>query len=242
MPTRTELERLDAARPAVLQRTEAVVDRDEEDRILDRILGSGRATGGGGDEAALLRPHTRSRRRAVGAAAAALLLITAGLVLAIDRGGSSSTRHGHGSASGPSRSVQGSTMKLVNFTFDLPSGFTATIDPCAASGPGPATPVPVMEEFGAAASADGGCIEAFLSSSVTIPPGAKPVDVGSYQGFMASSGPSNESLYVTIPSAEGTHYLVLLAHGLTSEQVVAIAESAFPTSPGPAQTCATNCG
>jgi hypothetical protein len=241
MTYRTELDRLDAARPAVLHRTEAVIDRDEEDRILARILDSDRAT-----VDRTVERHSRSSipppRRAVGAAVAASLLVAAAVVFLMDGGRSPSTPHHHVSASGPSVPVQGSTMKLVNYTFALPSGFTSTIDPCAASGPGPATPVPVMEGFGAAASAEGGCVEALLTSSATIPSGAQPVAVGSYQGYMVSSGPSDESLYVTIPTAEGTRYLVLLAHGLTPDQVVTIAESAFPTSPAPDRTCATGCG
>jgi len=243
MNIRTDLERLDDARPAVLHRTETVIDGEEEDRILDRILGSDRDTTGTENGATVRRSAIRSSRRVVGAAAAAFLLIAGALVVMFEGGRSPFTRHDHAAATGPSRTPHASTMKLVNYTFKLPSGFTTTIDPCAASGPGPATPVPVLEEFGAAASADGGCIEAFLSSSVTIPPGAQPVDVGPYQGYMATSGRSNIALYVSIPTADGGRYLVLLAQGLTSEQVLTIAQSAFPgSSPGPSSTCAAGCG
>jgi hypothetical protein len=239
MPARTELDRLDEARLLVLDRTEAIVNADEEHLILVRILESNPVLV---DKPASTRQSSaRLLLRAVGGAAAAAIFIAAVLGLAIEGVHSPSAPHDHVSASGRSQSPHGPRMKVADYTFELPKGFTTTSSECAPipSGPGPATPVPVLAQFGAAASAEGGCIEALLStqSSVTIPPGAEAVDVGTYQGFLASSDPSKEALYISIPADEGPpQYLMLMSQGLTSEQLLAIAESALPStlSPSPA--------
>ena len=84
MSARTEVDRLIAARPAVLRRTENVVDAAAEDRILRQILSSGRdvPTPGG------IPPEARNRqltRRLAGAVArpVALGLVAAGVMAAV---------------------------------------------------------------------------------------------------------------------------------------------------------------
>ncbi len=66
MPARTELDRLAAARPAVLHRTEDVIDAAEQDRILRQILSSGHDAPAPGS----IPPRARARqltRRVTGA-------------------------------------------------------------------------------------------------------------------------------------------------------------------------------
>ena len=87
--------------------------------------------------------------------------------------------------------------------------------------------------FAAAASADGGCVEAFYvisTSGSAIPQGATPVDVGSYQGYVvAQDGADDSALYVVLPGP-GKYWqaLLLSAKGLTEAQLVAVAQSGLP--------------
>jgi hypothetical protein len=82
MSARTEFDRLVAARPAVLRRTEDVVDAAGEDRILQQILSSG-------EDAHAPRgipPRSRTQqltRRLSGVPAAVLGLTAAGVIAAV---------------------------------------------------------------------------------------------------------------------------------------------------------------
>jgi|HubBroStandDraft_1064217.scaffolds.fasta_scaffold27801_2 hypothetical protein len=84
MAARTELDRLTAARPAVLHRTEDVIDAAEEDRILRQILFSGHEAPTPGS---LLpqAPARPLRRRVSGAVPrpAALGLVAAAVIAAV---------------------------------------------------------------------------------------------------------------------------------------------------------------
>jgi hypothetical protein len=100
-----------------------------------------------------------------------------------------------------------------------------------------------MKGFAAAASADGGCVEAFI---LLADPGAKgpaeegatPVSVGAYEGYFMPENTSGEStLYVQLPKLGDTRqYLSLLAERLSEQQLVAIAQSGLPQNPDESRT------
>lgn len=227
MRTGNELEDLSAAEPPLLAQTESIVDTGEEERILERILASDRP-----------RPAGRSRmtrRRRV-----AFLLVGAALAVAVVAMASI----GNGSrpaavSQGPHRFVlSGATIRLAGYRFRTPAGFSPSTTACASS-PSSGEPTTVLNGFAAAASADGGCVEAaYLIAPSTSPQGglipadAQPVGVGTYQGYYVAQDSSGKSaLYVGLPKAGGTQnivYLVLLARGLTENQLVAVAVSGLP--------------
>jgi hypothetical protein len=223
MRTRNELERLEAAGRPLLVETESLVNADEEERILERILAEDRPRHAG------RKRMTRRRRAAllvVGAALAAVVVAVASI--------------GHGTRSAnvskdPHRFVlSGSPIQLAGYRFKTPAGFKASGDSCVPS----SSSVQVgANGFAAAASADGGCVEAFYliasaDSASPIRESAYPVGVGSYQGYFVPPDSSGRStLYVELPMAGGDQnhvYLLLLARGLTEDQLVAVAVSGLP--------------
>jgi hypothetical protein len=223
MPTRNELERLAAAGRPLLVEAEPLVDADEEDRILERIVASSRAPG---------RARTPQPRRhallLAGAAllAAAIAVVSTGL---LGRSNPPAPR-----THGPHRlALSGARIELSGYKFKTPAGFKASSDSCVAASSS-SGPVTVLNGFAAAASADGGCVEAFLMvSSVGKSPGsegAEPVAVGTYQGYFVPEDASGEStLYVQLPKlGDLSDYLALFAEGLTEQQLIAVAESGLP--------------
>lgn len=226
MPTRIELDRLAAARPMILDRTEEVMDPDEENRLLEEICSSDRLVSA---TTLTRRPRHRLTLGTV-AAAVAVLAIVGTLALA-------------GVHPGPSRpttssKLTGRTMRLANFTFKLPRGYAVTADLCVPtpSAPGttePPTPgaseapvvtIPVVggSSYASAASSDGGCVEAFIGQGYS--PSAQSVQVGSYNGFLWSMG-GELALYVVLPPSVSDLGLVLLSHGLSAGELEQVAES-----------------
>lgn len=224
MRTSDVLERLSAAAPAVLAQAESLVDSSEEDRILARILASKRGP---------------DRRRTMFGQRPLLLLAGAAIVAAAVVA-SLELRHGTSPrATGPGRHhvvLSSATIRLAGYRFRLPAGYKPSSASCASASSG-SGPTPVLNSFAAAAAADGGCVEAaFLIGDDPSPPaGADPIDVGPYSGYLLSQGGAEEStLYVELPNAGGPGnpaYLVLLAQGLTLDQLVAVALSGLPASP-----------
>jgi hypothetical protein len=185
----------------------------------------------------------RSRRYLAGVAgAAAAALVVVGAFAVMGGGDSHPTSGTHPAATVP---VAGTTIRLAGYSFQLPAGYQTVGSNCGALPPG-LTTIPVVGEnsFAAAASTSGGCIEALLAAgdAATVPAGAQSVQVGPYQGFVTLGAATDVVLYVEIPAAEGHHDLVLVANGLTANQVVAIAESGLPSSIGPTTPCTTGCG
>jgi hypothetical protein len=179
------------------------------------------------------------------ALAAAVVVIGGGLTFAASR--HSPTAHGT-IAKSHSRSLlplTGPTLRLANYSFKLPSGFVTVDSPCTAV-PSSNSGDPITGGR-AAASADGGCLEAaYAVGPGTAPPtDAQPVQIGGYQAFLATTSATSETLYVAIPAATGggDEYLVVLtAVDLSASQLIAIATTAFsgfPISPTP---CSDNCG
>jgi hypothetical protein len=80
----------------------------------------------------------------------------------------------------------------------------------------------------------------FSSRGAAIPHGADSVSVGAYQGYLVSAdGSQQASLYVVLPALGGFvkwQALVLVARGLTKDQLVAVAESGLPQNPQAAVT------
>lgn len=248
MPTHTELERLAAARPAVLDRTDSVVDEAEESRILDQILLSASSSAASVNTPLSARSDHSFRIvvRTISGVAAVALVIAVTVAVAGSNGHPLSDHRDHTlRVTTPSSSTE-PIMRVAGFRFKLPAGYKTVDSPCAASpSPIPGTPLTVIGGLAAAASADGGCIEAGLTGwalTVAVPQGVQSVKVGPYQGFLSSSPTETVILYVAIPAADGTHYLVLTSVGLSADQVVSVAKAGLPTALGPAQSCEANCG
>lgn len=224
MRTRNELERLEAAGRPLLAETDTLVDGAEEDRILEQIVGSA-------------RPSTR--RRMTRRRQAALLLV--GAALAVTVAAVASIGHGNRAAkpsNGPHHvALSGTPIQLAGYKFKTPAGFKASSSSCV---PASSSSVQVgVNGFAAAASADGGCVEAFYliasaDSASPIQESADPVAVGSYQGYFVPPDSSGQSkLYVELPKAGGDQnhvFLLLFAQGLTEDQLVAVAQSGLPSS------------
>ena len=218
MRARNELERLAAAGRPLLAEADSLVDAVEEARILERILASPRS-----DLRSARRLRAVPALAAVGAVAAVIAVILA----------SSSTkvvRH-HDVA------LSGARIEVAGYDFRTPAGFKASSGSCGApsSGSGPTS---VVNGFAAAASADGGCIEAsylIADGALRGPTDAQPVDIGRYRGYYVSRDVNGQSsLFVDLPKAGGDQHnvsLLLLAKGLTEDQLIAVAESGLPGSP-----------
>lgn len=240
MLARTELDRLTAARPTVLGRTEDVVDASEENRILRHIL-----TAPAESQAQASPPaHAAGRtHRLVGALTAAVLAVTCVLTFAHVRG----VPPGSG-RSGTSRHAQpplhaGQAIRLAGYVFTMPAGFT-TVGKLCAPEPGQAgLPVHGHNSLAAAAS-DGGCLEAFLAAghAGAVPGTAQAIKVGPFQGFIVRDSGTGVTLYVTVPAAGGPHDLILVARRLSPSQLVAIARSGLPARIGRTRPCTRKCG
>ncbi len=122
MRTGNELERLTVAEPALLGRTEYLVDASEREQILEAILATDRSSVAGRGRI------SRSRRTAfvlvgVALAAAAVAVVSVG--------------HGSRPASvshGPERfRLSGATIQLAGYRFRTPAGFKHSATACAAS-------------------------------------------------------------------------------------------------------------
>jgi hypothetical protein len=246
MPARTELDRLTAARPAILSRTEDVVDAAEENRILQHIFS---ATAGAPAQASVPPPgrtHRLTRRLTGALAAAAATALMAGGVLTLAGTGASSPGPRQSTAARPAQTAPrtGPVIRLARYTFTMPAGFTAIARPCAPMPDRTGLPTRGRNPFTAAASSKGGCLEAVLAAgpAAVIPDTAQPIQVGPYQGFVSRGPAASVILYVKMPAADGNHDLILLARRLSPAQVVAIATSGLPATIGPIHACTKNCG
>jgi hypothetical protein len=220
MRTRNALERLTSAGLPLLAAAESLVDAAEEERILEWIFASSRP-------AARRIPSPRLRLALVGVAVVAV----AAVVAAIDIGHSAPRGTGNQHVA-----LNGAKLQLAGYHFRTPAGFTASSTACAsAHRTGQPT---TMQNFAAAASADGGCVEAFVmisSSGSAVPADATPVDVGSYQGYITTDDSSQQlRLYVELPPLGGDfdwQAVVLFSQGLTTDQLIAVAQSGLPATP-----------
>ena len=217
MRTRNALERLAAAGRPLLAEAESLVDADDEERILDRILASD-------PDRSLARRGSRPWAR--GAVLAALAVaVAAGVSFALIGGWPATPVEKQHAEAGLSRR----TIALAGYRFRLPAGYRQSARACVPVKSTPGRPMTVVYAVRAAAAAEGGCLNVTLTAgSPPIPPGAEAVTVGPFSGFLASAGSGQETLYLQIPVASGGNYLVLSAQGLTSEQLLAVARSGLP--------------
>jgi hypothetical protein len=242
MRASNDLERLSAAAPAQLARTESLVDAGEEDRILEAIFASSRTAG---LRASRLRPALAVAGLAV---VAAVVAAAAGGVFTGSKAAVPQSRGHDGHVV-----LSGAKIQLAGYHFKTPAGFKASKSGCL-SAPVAGAPQPAIDGFAAAAAADGACVQAadlaagdWLEKHAPIPDSADPVDVGQYHGFYAAQASGGEStLYVDLPNADGQRvvYLVLVGRDVTEDQLVAIAASGLPTLPpsGPTATTGTEGG
>ena len=179
MRTRNAIERLAAAGRPLLADADALMDGDEQEQILERILASD-------------RPAVRRRRP-----------IVIALVAAVVIGGAIATVVTHGMSAPPTRAAGGHHEHRADRSHDpggrlpLPDArrlcrFRRVRERDVRLPPGsPETPANGMR---AAASADGGCVEALYliagspNAPTPSPPAGEAVDVGSYQGYYDAQG------------------------------------------------------
>jgi hypothetical protein len=220
MHTLDAIERLEAAAPTV----EVLVDADEEERILARIVASDR------------RPVLPRRRPRVllllagaGIVAAAVAVVVTGAFRSASPPAPARTGDGHGHIA-----LTGPRIELAGYHFRTPAGFEASKASCDQGAGGGNTPA---NGFSSAASADGGCVEAFFEipggagAPQPIPADADAVTVGAYQGFFVSQGSSGAILYVELPKTADAGqpvYLALFSQGLAEDQLIAVAASGLP--------------
>jgi hypothetical protein len=215
MRTRNPLERLAAAGRPLLSHAGSLVDEGEEDNILLRILASPRPA----------RQRETPRRRTP------IVLVAAAIVVAaISAFASGPFDRGSPRTAG----LSGAGIQLAGYHFRTPAGFRASDRSCGMSTD--PNVVDGVQGFAAAASADGGCVEAFIMFSLNgsaVPAGATPVTIGAYQAYLESADSSGRMrLYVRLPDLGNTwQAVVLFATGLTSDQLVAVAQSGLPATP-----------
>jgi hypothetical protein len=215
MRTRNALDRLATAGRPWVAGVDSLVDLGEEDGILAGIVASERPA----------RRREIPRRRTAIALAGAVVVVAA--LAAVASGG-------FGTAHDRATGLSGARIQLAGYHFRTPAGFTASDRSCGMS-TDPNVVVGV-QGFAAAASADGGCVEAYImlsSNGSAVPAGAAPVTIGAYQAYLESSDSSGRMrLYVRLPDlGHDWQAVVLFATGLTSDQLVAVAQSGLPATP-----------
>jgi len=167
------------------------------------------------DRAAAATARPRPAKRVALVLVGAVVLAATAVLASLEIGGHRTAvppppAHQHVALTGPK-------IQLAGYRFRTPAGFKG---------------------FKAAASADGGCVEAFFlirgnpDAPNPTPTDAQPVAVGSYQGYFVSQGSAGDTLYVELPAGPAPHpYLVLYSQGLTEDQLIAVAQSGLPQNP-----------
>ena len=254
MRSRTALARLAAARPAVLSRTDRIVDADEEDRILRRII----AADPGTSTPTALPGRVAARhqaRRLTGAVAVAVTVGLAGYgVFALVRTALPGPHPRVATATTPKST--GPTLRLAGYRFKLPADFATVKTPCvpAAKGFGAVAPIGGNAAVSSAVSAGGRCIEAYL---IAEPAGAAS---GSFQaannvvfpldlypsmwldsGYAPAREPSDVALSIDFHARRGSDEVVFFARGLSASEVLAIARTGLLVTRSSAPSCGTPC-
>jgi hypothetical protein len=179
------------------------------------------------------------------AVAAVAAIVIAGTVVVAGRSGNSPNVRTEASRATSRVGLSGPALRLASYKFRLPAGFKTVHRGCIPTpSPAPSSPMTVLGHFVVAASTDGGCVQAELATPAGVAADARPIQVGAYQGFISSTAPTSETLYVAIAAIGGNHYLVLSATGLSPAQLIAIATTGlprFPIAAQPTQPCTANC-
>ncbi len=254
MRSRRALARLAAARPAVLSQTDSIVDSDEEDRILRRIIASdprmSRPT------ALPARVATRHRAsRLTGAVAVAVVIgLAAYGVFALVRTALPGPNPRVATAAKPK--ATGPTLRLAGYRFKLPAGFTTVRTPCAPVPKGLAALTPEERDtaFSSAVSTGNRCIAAYL---VAEPAGTSNKAIGAVENmgfqvtwngvvwpdpsYFAAQVPSDVALSISFRAKSGNREVVFFAHGLSASEVLAIARTGLPASRRSTASCVKPC-
>jgi len=254
MRSRRALARLAAARPAVLSQTDSIVDSDEEDRILRRIIASDPGTSR--PTALPARVATRHRAsRLTGAVAVAVVIgLAAYGVFALVRTALPGPRHRVATAATPKSN--GPTLRLAGYRFKLPADFTTVRTPCAPvpKGRGALTPEERDGTFSSAVSAGSRCIEAYLLAE---PAGTSYGMIRTDEnmgfqvalngvvwfdpGYLAARDPSDVALSISFRSKSHNRDVVFFARGLSASEVLAIARTGLPAPKESAASCVKPC-
>jgi hypothetical protein len=254
MRSRRALARLAAVRPAVLSQTDRIVDSEEEDRILRRIIASDPRTST--PTALPGRVATRHRaRRLTGAVAVAVIIgLAAYGVFALVRIALPGPHPRVATAATPKST--GPTLWLASYRFKLPADFATVRTTCAPAPKrfGALIPEERIAAFSSAVSAGGRCIEAYLIAEPAKPASEDlratdnlafpPVLYGSVwpdSGYVAARDPSEVALSLNFRAKSGDNEVVFFAHGLSASDVLAIARTGLPAARGSAPSCVTPC-
>lgn len=211
MRTRNELDRLASAGKALHAEVDALLDDPESERILTQIVASERL------------PVRVARWRPVALALTGAAALAVAAILAAFAVG-----NGH-----EAPKLSGPKIESAGYHFATPAGFEPSSSQCENVIHG--TP----GRFGAAASADGGCVEAVgalvdgTGMPAGVPAGASTVDVAGHEAYFADRGSSQAILWVRLPEADTagkSAYVVLFSGGLSEEELIAVAASGLPTS------------
>jgi hypothetical protein len=183
-------------------------------------------------------------RRRVAVAALGALIVAGGSWYA-------ATTHARGSGAplthATTLTLSGVPIKLAAYTFKTPQDYRPALTYACPSAPGEssgAEPVPVLGGITSAIPQGGGCLFFALSAGGLYGPPAssQPIAVGSYAGFLFDGvdlvngtviapgmTASSTTLFVMIPAASGSHYLVLSSTTLSDDDLVQVAASGLPS-------------
>lgn len=196
----------------------------------------------------IAKGRTRRARRRSAAALTTVGVVAGALAITFSNLPTGATPRHTGS---PSTGRSPAVLELASYRFELPRGFALRADACAGLSAPPSqggtgvaihngqttSPVTVLQSMRAAASTDGGCLEAGLAAGDNVvPAGASSAAVGSYQGYVVVASNGDVTLYVTLACESGcqavtdeSHYLVLASEGLTQQQLIIVASSGLPS-------------
>jgi hypothetical protein len=179
------------------------------------------------------RPRTRSRVTATGLAATVLAVVGAGAYARVAGGPSAITGPKHDSSAidggTTTSSVPRETIELAGYIFPLPAGARVGHDAADAScarkiPPIPGEPETVTEAGGVFTVVNGGCLRADLGPA-TVPAGAQPVTVGTWNGFIASDPTADQITLYVVFSTKGDVVFNATGTGMTASQLIAMAEA-----------------
>ena len=173
------------------------------------------------------RPHARLRSGVAASMVGALVVAGLGAyVIGTQYHSQPVPPHGPGAPAGPELRLAGITITLPTGTrVDSRGTLPGSCEP--APPPTPGAPETVAQAGGQFTAVDGGCLNINLG-----PPGApdnaRPIDVGTYNGYLVDNPPANAiTLYVEVFT---DHDVVFKATGtgMSDAQLVTMAEAAMP--------------
>jgi hypothetical protein len=238
----------------VLSQTDRIVDSDEEDRILRRIIASDAGTSTPTALPGRVATRHRARRLAGAVVVAVIIGLAAYGAFALVRIALPGPHPRVATATTP-RST-GPTLRLASYRFRLPADFATVRTTCAPAPKrfGALTPEGRDAAFSSAVSAGGRCIEAYLIAepATAAEKGFQAADSLAFplvlygsvwpgSGYPAARDPSDVALSINLRSKGGNNEVVFVAHGLSASEVLAIARTGLPSARGSAAPCVAPC-